>query len=535
MPGTKSLRQIQIGGVTLMTLAGDAAVKQGNTIIKGDSIVVNQAEGIAEVFGNVHINDADSVHTYAQYLKYLGQDRIAYLKKNVKLTDGKGVLLTDDLEYNLSTGIATYKGGGKVINGKTVLTSSDAIYYSDTKDVYFKKSVQLVDPKYTIDADSLLYNTQIKEAHFIAPTKIKTKAGVVINTKNGIYNLETGESSFYDRTALSDSTMSIVADKIFSDEKTGIAIAEGRAKFVDSVNKFTVIGNKLEIQRNENSFLATKKPVMILYSKGDSTFIAADTLFSGIRKYDSKTKTNSSKVDTLKTQQAFEFTGSDSSLFNKPLIISTSDSIKPSTPKNPKDNKQVQTNTPDSIRYFLGFHNVRIFNDSLQAVSDSMYLSTEDSVFRLYKNPVFWNNNSQVSGDTMYLFTQSQKPKRLYVYYNAIVINKENDALYNQISGRTLNAYFENGNIDYIRVKGTPAESIYYPQDEDSAYIGMNKSTSDVIDVHFLNKSLNKIKFINKVDNTLFPFKFITDELKYLKGFLWQDNRRPKHYLELFE
>ena len=92
-----SFRQKTIdSATTLVTLAGAAVVKQGNTIISGDSIVVNQLTGIAEVFGNVHINDADSVHTYAQYLKYVGNERIAYLKKNVKLTDGKAVLTTNE-------------------------------------------------------------------------------------------------------------------------------------------------------------------------------------------------------------------------------------------------------------------------------------------------------------------------------------------------------------------------------------------------------------------------------------------------------
>ena len=75
-------------------MPADAVVNQGNTILSGDSIVLNQLTGVAEVFGNVHINDADSVHTYAQYLKYIGNEGMAYLKKNVKLTDGKAILNT---------------------------------------------------------------------------------------------------------------------------------------------------------------------------------------------------------------------------------------------------------------------------------------------------------------------------------------------------------------------------------------------------------------------------------------------------------
>ena len=120
----------------------------------------------------------------------------------------------------------------------------------------------------------------------------------------------------------------------------------------------------------------------------------------------------------------------------------------------------VKANSDTAVRYFLGFHHVRIYNDSLQAVSDSLHYSASDSTFKLFGNPVVWNNKTQVKGDTIYMYTENQKPQRLYVFYNAIIINKNNDIMYNQIAGRTLNGYFKEGNIDYVRVKGSPAESI---------------------------------------------------------------------------
>ena len=81
----RNLRQITLGNETvLQTLAGNARVRQGNTILEGDSIVLDKSLGIAEVFGNVHINDADSIHTYGQYLQYFTGTRMAHLKKKVK-------------------------------------------------------------------------------------------------------------------------------------------------------------------------------------------------------------------------------------------------------------------------------------------------------------------------------------------------------------------------------------------------------------------------------------------------------------------
>lgn len=497
----KSLRKITIDSLNeLETIAGNVIIKEGLTLFYCDSATINRQTNVVEAYGNIHINDNDSIHTYAQSLRYVGSERIAYLKKNVKLTDKKGTLFTDDLEYNLRTGIATYKGGGRITNEKTVLTSREGVYYADTKDVYFKNNVHLKDPDRDIWTDSLLYNIKTNIATFIAQTRIVGKDGSIINTKSGTYNLETGEAIFFDRTDFSDSTRSGVADKIAYDKKSGTLQMEGNAKLVDSVNRVTVLANQIFADTKLNSFLATRKPVMILYRDGDSTYVAADTLFSGLRKYDSLERKIVTQTDTLTTTLAIKANDADT-----------------------------------SIRYFLGFHNVRIFNDSLQAVSDSLHYSTSDSTFKLFGDPVVWNADSQVSGDTLYMYTQNQKPKRLYVFNNGLIVNKTKEGMFNQVAGRTLNGYFVDGNIDYVRVKGSPAESIFYPQDDDSAYVGMNRSSGDVIDIYFVNKELNKVKFINDINGTLYPLKDIPADKKELGGFIWLDHRRPKNKLELFE
>jgi lipopolysaccharide export system protein LptA len=573
-----NLREKVIDSVTtLETGAGNVVIKEGNTITYCDSVVINHATKIVEAFGNVHINDHDSVHTYAQYLKYIGGDRIAYLKKSVKLTDKKGVLLTDELEYNLRTGIAIYKNGGKVLNGKTILTSNEGVYYANTKDIYFKKNVHLTDPKYNIQTDSLLYNANSNVATFIAPTHIVSKDGI-IDTRAGTYDLNTGAAIFSGRTSIKDSSRYIIGDRIISDEKTSIVQIDGNAKLVDSINQVTVLANHVDINKKENSFLAYNKPVMILYRDNDTTYIAADTLFSGLRKYDTVQKKQIDQKDTLKKTTTFaiaekkaanRITPSDkevalqkqvadtikamvqpdsvkSDTLLKPIAVDSAAAVnilpKDSLQKNGIVKKRVTqkilsaNNKADTtIRYFLGIHHVRIFNDSLQAVSDSLYYSTEDSTFRLFGQPVVWNAKTQVTGDTIYMYTESQKPKRLYVFYNSIIINHAAGQLYNQIAGRTLTGYFKEGSIDYVKVKGSPAESIYYPQDDDSAYVGMNRSMGDVIDVYFVNKELNKVKFSNNVDGVMYPLKQIPSDKKQLKNFKWLDARRPKNKLELFE
>ena len=144
----------------LQFLIGHVQIRQEGTLFYCDSAVYNKSLKIIEAFGNVHINDHDSVHTYSQYLLYHVDTKIANLRKKVKLTDGKSSLYSEELQYDVNQKIGEYHSGGRVENGSSVLTSKEAVYYADLKDVYFKQNVHLKDPKYKLDTDSLLYNTQ---------------------------------------------------------------------------------------------------------------------------------------------------------------------------------------------------------------------------------------------------------------------------------------------------------------------------------------------------------------------------------------
>ncbi|MEO6933483.1 MAG: OstA-like protein, partial [Chitinophagaceae bacterium] len=54
----------------LIMLVGHVEVKDGKTLFTADSIVNNKKLRIIEAFGNVHINDNDSIHTRSSYLIY---------------------------------------------------------------------------------------------------------------------------------------------------------------------------------------------------------------------------------------------------------------------------------------------------------------------------------------------------------------------------------------------------------------------------------------------------------------------------------
>lgn len=618
-----SMRMIKTDTGTLQTIAGGAVIYQGGTKFFADSLVVNNDTRNMQAFGNIHINDGDTVHIYSQNLHYNGNERIAYLWKDVKLTGRNGTLITQELDYNLHSGIGNYYNGGKVVNDKNVITSIEGTYYADTKDVYFKKNVKMDGPKNHIRADSLVYNMNNAGLTFISDTYIKNDE-VEINTSQGNYDTKTGNAFFSSRSVIKDSANRLYsANTMALDGKTGNAQLEGDGVIIDSAGGYTILGNQIFINRENNSFLATKKPVLIIKQKRDSIYLAADIIFSGLAKMvgnqltyptDSATKLNhqqTEKINDLKSDSSENFLAADSlrnkvdttqngnliqnerfqimqldSSLKKPMAprkppitdsikivtqkdsslssgrtlvkdssidsVTLNDSSQPitvtDTLNSKKDTllvtiqdtslaiaKDTLQKSHDSTRYFIAYHNVRIYSDSLQSVCDSMFISSKDSVFRLYYSPVIWSGNTQVTGDTMLLFTKNKEAERLFAFDQSMVINKTQEGFFNQMGGKTLNAYFKNGKFDYIRLKGSQAESVYYLQDDDSAYIGMVRATSDVIDMLFQNGELQKVILINQVKGMMYPMFKIPDDQRLLKGFEWLDKRKPKNKAELFE
>jgi len=628
LPGVRKLEFRKINDSTqLQILAGNVKLKQGNTLFYSDSCVINNNTHVFEAWGHVHIIDSDTADVYSNHLLYQINKKMAYLDGAVKLTDGHGTLTTPDLEYDLETKIGIYKHGGKVVTNNTVLTSKEGYYYTDLKDVYFKNNVDLKDPAYYIKTDSLLYNTELQSARFIAETYIRDSSGRIIETKDGVYNMQTGMATFGRRPRVHDKNMFATGNEMMSDDSAGIVQIRGNAIVIDSANHTTIIAGEIFVNNKKNSFLAFKKPLMIVKQDNDSIYITADTLFSArltdlVIKKDSlnpvsakegipdierpvmamnrrepgninllenpkeKNLTRNDSIpdpnlptlaqynkdsliaDSINTNLAIEIKEKDSSLIKIEPVLSriTKDSLKtdngkinPANMINEKDssrsivkrdpaakkidslktdtlsaNKTTTLNEKDSTnRYFEAFRNVRIFSDSMQAVCDSMFYSFQDSVFRLFDDPVVWAKESQISGDTIFLFTKNNKADRMKITNNSLMVNKMETEIYNQVKSSRMEGYFTEGTLDSVHASGL-AECIYFIQDEDSAYTGVNQSKSDILDAYFLNKGLQKVVFRSSVTGTIWPIQQKDPKEMRLTKFRWLEARRPRSKFDLF-
>ena len=522
----------------LVSYAGHVKVRQGKTLFYADSAIINPIANTLESFGNVHINDADSVHIYSQYLRYIGIDKKALLTSKVRLTDGKSTLTTENLTYDVNLKLGTYLYGGKVVNKKTTLTSTEGNYYGDSKDIFFYKNVLLVQPNGTIKTDSLQYNTITEISTFISPTIIKDKKGLTIKTKEGFYDIKKKIANLYKRSIIEDSTFSITADEIAIDSLNGLSEFRGNAVYrsKDKEQGFDMIANNIKTNNKRSTIMATQIPLLIIKQGGDSVFITADTLFSGrvidLVKSKKIPAVRPVPVDTNTKKETLKAVIKDT---DKVATVKTT--IKKGSSKNSIDSVKLKLEPPidSTLKYFEAYKNVKIFSDSLQAVGDSLFFSGQDSVFRLFDNPLLWAQENQISGDTIYLFLKNKRPERLYVFENALSISKVDSSNYfNQVKGNSINALFDStGQVDFLTARGS-AENIYYAQDEQKRFVGVNKNSSDLIEIIFAEGKPKRVKFINNLEGNLLPMRGKTnhDELK-LKSFNWQDKIRPKSKFDI--
>jgi lipopolysaccharide export system protein LptA len=322
-------------------------------------------------------------------------------------------------------------------------------------------------------------------------------SGRSIQTSDGFYSTSTGKAEFGKRPVIKDGATTIVGDRVAFDDSSGTSQAAGNVIIIDTAQGTTLLAGEVFRDNKKERFLATKKPLLIIEQERDSIYVTADTIYSATTPEPTTTTTTTTTIKTPK----------------KDSVVAVKDS---------------------TVRFLEAFHHVRIFSDSLQAVCDSLYYSYKDSTYRLYTDPVIWSNGSQITGDTVLLFTKNKKPERLKVFENSMLVQEQEPGLYNQIASIRMDGFFSKGELDSVRALGQ-AKTIYYIQDEDSAYTGINESSSDIIDIYLLEKELDKIVLRNEVTGTLWPIGQKDPLLMRLPKFRWLENRRPKTRLEIIE
>ncbi len=464
--GANNFEYVKTATGTMSKLIGNVKMKHQNTLMYCDSAWLYENENKVEAFSNVKINHNDSVTITGSYLLYDGNTRKAYITKDVQMVDKNMTLTTNQLDYDLNNQFGYYANGGTIVSKDNRLTSEIGYYYARQKEFFFKKNVVLVNPEYTITSDTLMYNTQTKTAYFYGSTHIKGKKDQIF-CENGWYDTERDQSQFSRNAVLFTERKMLSADSLFYDRKAQFGRAFRNIHVYDSAQRFHLYGSYGQTNGKTNVTFVNKKAYAIkLMDQQDSLFLYADTL--------------------LLLQQ---------------------------------DKKQKQM--------LRAFHQVKLFKSDIQAVCDSLVYMDEDSSMRMYHNPVMWSGKNQITADTIIFFVNNSKLDSFNLLSDAFLIAREKGAHFNQVKGKNMFGNMDSNMIKVIFVFGN-AQSIKYEKEDSLRYLGINKIDCSEMVFGFIRGQLSKATFIKDAEGTLYTLDELKPEELRLKGFKWQEKRRPQ-------
>jgi hypothetical protein len=130
-------------------------------------------------------------------------------------------------------------------------------------------------------------------------------------------------------------------------------------------------------------------------------------------------------------------------------------------------------------RLLKAYYGCTMFSREMQGRCDSLAYSFQDSVIRMYRGPIVWSRENQLTADSIVLYTVNSKADHMELYNNAFVVSEVDTARFDQISGKNLSGYFIDNKLHRIKVTGN-GEAIYYVVDGNEL-VGVNRARSATI------------------------------------------------------
>ena len=181
-----------------------------------------------------------------------------------------------------------------------------------------------------------------------------------------------------------------------------------------------------------------------------------------------------------------------------------------------------------SYKMIKAYRNVKMFRSESQMACDSLTILNTDSIIRMYKSPVMWNDNNQILSDSAMIHTERQRIKEAHFYGSPIMGIEIDTAYYNQVKGKEMISFFDNGKVYRNDVNGN-AQTIYYLQEEEGADVtALMYIESSAITFYLDDGSIDKISYKQNPEYVLYPMEMVPEsQERKLDGFDWQEDRRP--------
>nr|WP_317173817.1 OstA-like protein [Kordia aestuariivivens] len=438
-----------------------------------DRAVLFQDRNWVKAYGNVFIQQGDSVEMSSEYIEYDGDTKFAVSKRNVRLQNTDMTLSTDTLYFDRNAQEAYFDTGGIVKDSATVLKSIEGRYFMEKNKYQFLKEVNITNPEYTVDSAQLDYYTDSKHAYMYGPSTIKGE-DYTVYCERGFYNTVTEKGYFVKKSRIDYDNRIINGDSLYFEKSNEFASATNNIKITDTINKMILKGHYGEVYKAKDSAFITKRAVAISLVETDSMYIHGDRLL---------------------------VTG------------------------------------PDDNRVIRAYYNVKFFKTDMSGKCDSLFADNKSGITKMIRKPIMWNGESQMTGDTIFLISnvKTEKLDSLKVINNAFIVSK--DTLgegYNQVKGLNLYGKFEENKLREVDVvKNT--EVVYYMYNDKNEFIGIDKTICSAINLTLNENQIEDITFFTRPDGVIYPDKDLPKNARKLRGFIWRGDERMLSKDDIFD
>lgn len=172
--------------------------------------------------------------------------------------------------------------------------------------------------------------------------------------------------------------------------------------------------------------------------------------------------------------------------------------------------------------------NIKVYRKTMQMVCDSLEYTDLDSLARLYKNPVVWNNRThQYNADSIFVSLRGKRMEKANLLSNAFIhVEEADNRFYDQIKSTEMTAFFDqNGELARFDALGG-ASAIFYMKEKDEIATA-NKSEATIMTANFKDGELQSVSYFENPSSAAYPVPQMHKEDQYLKGFQWTPQMRP--------
>ncbi|MBR1433987.1 MAG: hypothetical protein IJ584_02620 [Bacteroidales bacterium] len=207
---------------------------------------------------------------------------------------------------------------------------------------------------------------------------------------------------------------------------------------------------------------------------------------------------------------------------NEPLMAGA-DSLSAQT-----DSLMVEPGDSTKVGFLSAIGKVKLYREDIQIACDSLEYTDLDSLIRMYKDPIVWNEgNRQYRSDSLFAVIRNQSFEKASLMSNAFVIIEEAPSCYDQIRASEMLAYFDkNNNLERFDALGE-VNAVFYLK-EDSTYATVNKSQAKMLYALFADGDIKEVSYYDTPKSDAYPLAQMTSDDRVLKGFNWEPDSRPK-------